>query len=154
MAKTDKDKTLPLAGKPKSHGTKRRDRIKTLAKQHDIPESTVIGRGLHRGRRPRPNRAPAPQGTTLATQPQPPARRDPLTVTLDELGLTVRGARDLLHDEGLTTVGLIIERSATELSGKTGIKGFGPKSLAELRRKLAELGVTLKDDGPPETYLP
>ena len=151
MAKTDKGKALPLAGKPKSHGTKRRNRIKALAEQHDIPESTVIGRGLHR---PKRRYARTPQGMTLATQPQPATPRDPRTVTLDELDLTVRGARDLLHGEGLTTVGLITGRSAAELSGKTGIKGFGPKGLAELRTKLAQLGVTLRGDGPPQTYLP
>ncbi|MHC4879629.1 MAG: DNA-directed RNA polymerase subunit alpha C-terminal domain-containing protein [Planctomycetota bacterium] len=65
-------------------------------------------------------------------------------LTVDELGLSVRAA-NTLSLTAITTVAELVERTADEL---LALNGFGVTSLNEVRRKLAERGLHLRNDGP------
>ncbi len=65
-----------------------------------------------------------------------------LDLTIEELDLSLR-AFNCLKRAGLDTVGQIIEVPVSEL---TNIKNFGRKSFAEVKEKIENLGLELKDD--------
>jgi DNA-directed RNA polymerase subunit alpha len=57
----------------------------------------------------------------------------------DELELSVKTANALMH-AGLETIGALVQKTESEL---LALKGFGPKSVQELKEILAELGLSL-----------
>lgn len=61
-----------------------------------------------------------------------------------ELELGTR-ATDALTNAGLTTVGQILERMAVSSGAMLEIEGFGRKSLADLKKKLRQLGYELPE---------
>ena len=65
-----------------------------------------------------------------------------LDLTIEELDLSLR-AFNCLKRAGLDTVGQIIEVPVSEL---TNIKNFGRKSFAEVKEKIENLGLELKED--------
>jgi len=73
---------------------------------------------------------------------QPPAEAPPnLNKPVSELELSVR-ARKCLQILGVSTVGQLVMRSEPELMAT---KNFGQTSLAEIKRQLAQLGLSLRD---------
>jgi DNA-directed RNA polymerase subunit alpha len=65
-----------------------------------------------------------------------------LAITLEELNLTVR-SYNCLKREGVNTVGDLIQKSEAELMD---IRNFGQKSIDEVKAKLDELGLILRED--------
>ena len=63
-------------------------------------------------------------------------RRSDRRVPIEELGLSPR-ACNALRRSGLTTIGQVLDRTREEL---LAIRNFGPKSYAELRGRLREMG--------------
>lgn len=61
---------------------------------------------------------------------------------IEELGLSLR-AENCLHRVGIETVGQLTAKTAGELSM---IRNFGQKCLAEVREKLAEKNLTLREE--------
>ena len=86
-----------------------------------------------------------PQGVSLGeTLPQPAmAPGDPNLVhrSVAELELSVR-SRKCLQRLGIATLGELIQRSEPEL---LAIKNFGQTSLNEIKKRLTELGLSLRD---------
>ncbi len=64
-----------------------------------------------------------------------------LALPVDDLNLTVR-SYNCLKREGIHTVGELVGRSEQDL---LDIRNFGSKSIDEVKAKLAELGLSLKD---------
>lgn len=64
-----------------------------------------------------------------------------LAMSIEELGLASR-ALNCLTREGIRTVGELVARSQADL---LDIRNFGQKSIDEIKEKLAELGMGLKD---------
>lgn len=71
-----------------------------------------------------------------------------LALPVEELNLTVR-SYNCLKREGIDTVGALITRSEQDLMD---VRNFGQKSIDEVKGKLAELGLQLKDS--PAGYVP
>lgn len=67
-----------------------------------------------------------------------------LATPIEELSLTVR-SYNCLKREGVHTVGELITRSEADLMD---IRNFGQKSIEEVKEKLAELDLNLKDSAP------
>jgi DNA-directed RNA polymerase subunit alpha len=67
-----------------------------------------------------------------------------LTMPIEALDLTVR-SYNCLKREGIHTVGELITRSEADLMD---IRNFGAKSIDEVKEKLAQLGLPLKDSPP------
>ena len=67
-----------------------------------------------------------------------------LALPIEDLNLTVR-SYNCLKREGIHTVGELNARSEADL---LDIRNFGQKSIDEVKDKLAELGLSLKDSGP------
>ena len=67
-----------------------------------------------------------------------------LALPVEELQLTVR-SYNCLKREGIHTVGELVARSEQDL---LDIRNFGTKSIDEVKQKLAELGLLLKDSAP------
>ena len=67
-----------------------------------------------------------------------------LALPVEDLNLTVR-SYNCLKREGLHTVGELVSRSEQDL---LDIRNFGSKSIDEVKAKLAELGLVLKDSSP------
>ncbi|WP_203569063.1 DNA-directed RNA polymerase subunit alpha [Aestuariimicrobium ganziense] len=67
-----------------------------------------------------------------------------LALPVEELNLTVR-SYNCLKREGIHTVGELLGRSEQDL---LDIRNFGSKSIVEVKEKLAELGLSLKDSNP------
>jgi len=65
-----------------------------------------------------------------------------LALPIEKLALTVR-SYNCLKREGIHTVGELVTRSEEDLKV---IRNFGSKSIDEVKQKLAEVGMTLKDD--------
>jgi DNA-directed RNA polymerase subunit alpha len=86
---------------------------------------------------------PAPTGTALAAD---------LALPVEELNLTIR-SYNCLKREGIHQVGELVARSEADL---LDIRNFGAKSINEVKEKLAELGLSLKDTplefDPSATY--
>src|SRR6266550_4738716 len=67
-----------------------------------------------------------------------------LALPIEELNLTVR-SYNCLKREGIHTVGELVARSEQDL---LDIRNFGAKSIEEVKQKLADMGLTLKDSPP------
>jgi DNA-directed RNA polymerase subunit alpha len=65
-----------------------------------------------------------------------------LALTIEELNLSVR-SYNCLKREGINTVGELVQKSEAELMD---IRNFGQKSIEEVKEKLDELGLTLRED--------
>jgi len=65
-----------------------------------------------------------------------------LAITIEELNLSVR-SYNCLKREGINTVGDLVQRSEAELMD---IRNFGQKSIDEVKGKLEELGLGLKQE--------
>ena len=65
-----------------------------------------------------------------------------LALTIEDLNLSVR-SYNCLKREGVNTVGELVQRSEQELMD---IRNFGQKSIDEVKGKLDELGLTLRED--------
>jgi len=63
-------------------------------------------------------------------------------ITVEELNLSVR-SYNCLKREGINTVGDLVERTEAELMD---IRNFGQKSIDEVRSKLEELGLALREE--------
>ena len=63
-------------------------------------------------------------------------------ITIEELNLSVR-SYNCLKREGLNTVGDLVQKSETELMD---IRNFGQKSIDEVKQKLEELGLGLREE--------
>jgi DNA-directed RNA polymerase subunit alpha len=85
-------------------------------------------------------------GTGEALALGPAEQQGPLGANLDtpieELDLSVR-SYNCLKREGITTVGELVTKSEGDL---LDIRNFGQKSIDEVREKLHELGLTLRED--------
>lgn len=75
---------------------------------------------------------PSPTDTALAAD---------LALPIEELNLTIR-SYNCLKREGIHQVGELVARSEADL---LDIRNFGAKSITEVKEKLAELGLSLKD---------
>ncbi|HET7173002.1 MAG TPA: DNA-directed RNA polymerase subunit alpha [Nocardioidaceae bacterium] len=67
-----------------------------------------------------------------------------LALPVEDLQLTVR-SYNCLKREGIHTVGELLSRSEQDL---LDIRNFGSKSIDEVKAKLAEMGLSLKDSSP------
>ncbi len=67
-----------------------------------------------------------------------------LALPVEDLQLTVR-SYNCLKREGIHTVGELLSRSEQDL---LDIRNFGQKSIDEVKSKLAEMGLSLKDSAP------
>jgi DNA-directed RNA polymerase subunit alpha len=65
-----------------------------------------------------------------------------LDTPIEELDLSVR-SYNCLKREGITTVGELVTKSEGDL---LDIRNFGQKSIDEVREKLQELGLSLRED--------
>jgi DNA-directed RNA polymerase subunit alpha len=65
-----------------------------------------------------------------------------LATTIEELNLSVR-SYNCLKREGINTVGDLVQRSEQELMD---IRNFGQKSIDEVKAKLEELGLGLREE--------
>jgi DNA-directed RNA polymerase subunit alpha len=65
-----------------------------------------------------------------------------LAITIEELNLSVR-SYTCLKREGINTVGDLVQRSEQELMD---IRNFGQKSIDEVKAKLEELGLSLREE--------
>ncbi len=104
---------------------------------HEI-EAMLSQKGLRIGqlleeREPDVSRLAVPSGLD-------PAKAGMLNRSVAELELSVR-ARKCLMRLGVSTIGELVNRSEAEM---LSIKNFGMTSLAEIKRRLGELGMTLK----------
>ncbi len=63
-------------------------------------------------------------------------------ITIEELNLSVR-SYNCLKREGINTVGDLVQKSEAELMD---IRNFGQKSIDEVKQKLAELGLSLRQE--------
>ena len=67
-----------------------------------------------------------------------------LALPVEELKLTMRSYNCLKH-EGIHTVSELVSRSEQDL---LDIRNFGSKSIEEVKQRLHEMGLSLKDSGP------
>ena len=82
------------------------------------------------------------QGAGLQLGPEPGSEVTDanLLLPIEEMDFSVR-SYNCLKREAITTVGQLVERSEDDL---LDIRNFGQKSIDEVKQKLAELGLTLK----------
>ncbi len=75
-----------------------------------------------------------------------PAEEEPVPsdyqITIEDLNLSVR-SYNCLKREGINTVGDLVQRSEAELMD---IRNFGQKSIDEVKQKLSELGLSLREE--------
>ena len=81
------------------------------------------------------------EGIDIGPSPQDAQLAADLALPIEELDLTVR-SYNCLKREGVHTVGELITRSEQDL---LDIRNFGQKSIDEVKAKLAEMGLALKD---------
>jgi DNA-directed RNA polymerase subunit alpha len=84
------------------------------------------------------------EGIDMGPSPTDAALAADLALPIEELELTVR-SYNCLKREGIHTVGELISRSEQDL---LDIRNFGAKSIDEVKAKLAEMGLSLKDSAP------
>ena len=65
-----------------------------------------------------------------------------LALTIEDLNLSVR-SYNCLKREGINSVGELVQKSEAELMD---IRNFGQKSIDEVKAKLDELGLGLRED--------
>jgi DNA-directed RNA polymerase subunit alpha len=96
--------------------------------------SLFIGQNLHQGK--------APDLAVLQQQSLTPQEQAQLNRPVSDLNLSVR-ARKCMSRLGLTTIGELVQRTADELLSS---RNFGVTSLNEIRGKLAEANLKLRND--------
>lgn len=84
------------------------------------------------------------EGIEVGPSPVDEQYAENLSVPVEQLNLTVR-SYNCLKREGIHTVGELVSRSEQDL---LDIRNFGSKSIDEVKEKLAELGLSLKDSAP------
>ena len=81
------------------------------------------------------------EGIEIGPSPTDAALAADLALPIEDLQLTIR-SYNCLKREGIHTVGELVARSEADL---LDIRNFGAKSITEVKEKLAELGLALKD---------
>ncbi len=81
------------------------------------------------------------EGIEIGPSPTDAALAADLALPVEDLQLTIR-AYNCLKREGIHTVGELVARSEQDL---LDIRNFGAKSISEVKEKLAQLGLSLKD---------
>jgi len=84
------------------------------------------------------------EGIDIGPSPVDEALAADLALPVEDLQLTVR-SYNCLKREGIHTVGELISRSEQDL---LDIRNFGSKSIDEVKGKLVEMGLSLKDSAP------
>nr|WP_272905344.1 DNA-directed RNA polymerase subunit alpha [Sediminivirga luteola] len=84
------------------------------------------------------------EGIEIGPSPVDAALAADLALPIEDLDLTVR-SYNCLKREGIHAVGELVTRSEADLMD---IRNFGSKSIEEVKSKLAELGLSLKDSPP------
>src|SRR6266702_4389081 len=84
------------------------------------------------------------EGIDLGPSPTDAALAADLALPIEELNLTVR-SYNCLKREGIHTVGELVARSEQDL---LDIRNFGAKSIEEVKQKLIDMGLALKDSPP------
>ena len=84
------------------------------------------------------------EGIDMGPSPTDAALAADLVVPIEELDLTVR-SYNCLKREGVHSVGELVARSEADL---LDIRNFGAKSIDEVKAKLANMGLALKDSPP------
>lgn len=86
----------------------------------------------------------AAEGIEIGPSPTDAALAADMALPIEDLDLTVR-SYNCLKREGIHTVGELVARSEADLMD---IRNFGAKSIDEVKAKLVELGLSLKDSLP------
>jgi len=81
------------------------------------------------------------EGIEIGPSPTDAALAADLALPIEDLQLTIR-SYNCLKREGIHTVGELVARSEADL---LDIRNFGAKSITEVKEKLAELSLSLKD---------
>ena len=84
------------------------------------------------------------EGIDIGPSPVDEQLAQDLALPVEDLNLTVR-SYNCLKREGIHTVGELISRSEQDL---LDIRNFGAKSIDEVKAKLVEMGLSLKDSAP------
>jgi DNA-directed RNA polymerase subunit alpha len=84
------------------------------------------------------------EGLDLGPSPEEEEDNAVLQTSIDALNLSVR-SHNCLKREGIQTVGELVTRSEADL---LDIRNFGSKSIDEVKDKLYEMGLTLRDSPP------
>src|SRR5438094_1564584 len=82
------------------------------------------------------------QGLTVGPAAEETTLTGDMALTIEELNLSVR-SYNCLKREGIDTVGDLIQKSEAELMD---IRNFGQKSIDEVKAKLEELGLSLREE--------
>lgn len=83
------------------------------------------------------------EGIEIGPSPVDTALDEELATPIEQLDLSIR-SYNCLKREGVHTVGELVARSEADL---LDIRNFGAKSIDEVKGKLADLGLSLKDSG-------
>jgi DNA-directed RNA polymerase subunit alpha len=86
----------------------------------------------------------AAEGIEIGPSPTDAAMAADMALPIEDLELTVR-SYNCLKREGIHTVGELVGRSEADLMD---IRNFGAKSIDEVKAKLVDLGLSLKDSPP------
>jgi DNA-directed RNA polymerase subunit alpha len=81
------------------------------------------------------------QALTLGPAPEDAARASDMALPIEEMDFSVR-SYNCLKREGIQTVGDLVQRTEQDL---LDIRNFGQKSIDEVKQKLAEMGLSLRD---------
>jgi DNA-directed RNA polymerase subunit alpha len=84
------------------------------------------------------------EGIDIGPSPTDAALAADLALPIEEMDLTVR-SYNCLKREGIHTVGELVSRSEADL---LDIRNFGAKSIDEVKVKLHQMGLALKDSPP------
>jgi DNA-directed RNA polymerase subunit alpha len=84
------------------------------------------------------------EGIDIGPSPTDAALAADLALPIEDLNLTVR-SYNCLKREGIHTVGELVARSEQDL---LDIRNFGAKSIEEVKQKLVDMGLALKDSPP------
>jgi DNA-directed RNA polymerase subunit alpha len=82
------------------------------------------------------------QGLTVGPATVETTQTGDMAITIEDLNLSVR-SYNCLKREGVNTVGDLVQKSEAELMD---IRNFGQKSIDEVKAKLDELGLTLREE--------
>ena len=86
----------------------------------------------------------AAEGIEVGPSPADESMAADLALPIEDLNMSVR-SYNCLKREGIHTVGELVTRSEADLMD---IRNFGAKSIDEVKAKLTELGLALKDSPP------